>query len=100
MINFIIRVSTIAAFRETGLVLKAISDMLTYTIVIVIVAVPEGLPLAITISLACSVMKMKEDGILVRNLDSPEVMGRVEEIVTGKTGTITKDEMKVDQFYA
>jgi len=74
--------------------------MFTFAITIVIVAVPEGLPLAITISLACSVMRMKEDGILVRNLNSPEVMGRVDEIITGKTGTLTKSEMKVDQFYA
>jgi len=66
----------------------------------VIVAVPEGLPLAVTISLAYSVMRMKDDGILVRNLDSPEMMGKVDEIITGKTGTLTKSEMKVDQFYA
>lgn len=100
LVNFIIRVSTIAAYRDTGLILKSISDLLTYTVVIIIVAVPEGLPLAITISLAYSVMRMKNDGILVRNLDAPEVMGRIEEIITGKTGTITKGEMKVDQFYA
>jgi magnesium-transporting ATPase (P-type) len=74
--------------------------MLTYAIVIVIVAVPEGLPLAITLSLAYSVMRMKVDGVLVRNLDSPEEMGKVEEVVTGKTGTITKSEMKVDYFYS
>lgn len=74
--------------------------MLTYSIVIVIVAVPEGLPLAITLSLAYSVMRMKKDGILVRNLESPEEMGKVDEIITGKTGTLTKSEMKVDQFYS
>lgn len=89
LVNFIIRISSFEEYRETGLVLKSISDMLTYAIVIVIVAVPEGLPLAITLSLAYSVMRMKIDGVLVRNLDSPEEMGKVEEIVTGKTGTIT-----------
>jgi P-type Ca2+ transporter type 2C len=70
--------------------------MFTYSIVIVIVAVPEGLPLAITLSLAYSVMRMKQDGILVRNLDSPETLGKVDEIITGKTGTLTKSDMKVD----
>lgn len=64
-------------------------------ITIIIVAVPEGLPLTIAISLAFSVMRIKDDGILVKNLNSPEVMGSVEEICTGKTGTLTKNEMKV-----
>lgn len=89
-----------ADYQTAGKILKGISDMFTFAITIVIVAVPEGLPLAVTISLAYSVMRMKSDGILVRNLDSPEMMGKVDEIITGKTGTLTKSEMKVDQFYA
>lgn len=87
-------------YQTAGKILKGISDMFTFAITIVIVAVPEGLPLAVTISLAYSVMRMKDDGILVRNLDSPEMIGRVDEIITGKTGTLTKSDMKVDQFYA
>jgi magnesium-transporting ATPase (P-type) len=43
---------------------------------------------------------MKDDGILVRNLTSPEIMGRVEEICTGKTSTLTTGKMRVAQFYA
>lgn len=73
---------------------------ISIAITIIIVAVPEGLPLTITISLAYSVMRMKADGILVKNLDSPEVMGNVEEICTGKTGTLTKNEMKITDFYS
>jgi P-type Ca2+ transporter type 2C len=73
---------------------------LTLVIIIIIVAVPEGLPLTITLSLAYSVMRMKDDGILVKNLDSPEVMGSVEEICTGKTATLTKNDMKVAMFYS
>ena len=59
------------------------------------VAVPEGLPLAVVLSLAYSVLRMNDDGVLVRNLNSPEIMGRVEEICTGKTGTLTTGDMKV-----
>ncbi len=62
-------------------------------------AVPEGLPLTVAISLAYSVMRMKDDQILVKNLQAPEIMGGVDEIVTGKTGTLTKDEQKVISFY-
>jgi P-type E1-E2 ATPase len=65
-------------------------------IIIIIVAVPEGLPMTITLSLAYSVLRMKDDKILVKNLQSPEVMGSVEEICTGKTATLTKNDMKVD----
>ena len=44
----------------------------TLGITMVIVSVPEGLPLAVAISLAYSVMRMKDDSILVKNLTSPE----------------------------
>jgi len=75
--------------------LKKICNDLTLVIIVIIVAVPEGLPMTISLSLAYSVMRMKEDGILVKNLNSPEVMGSVEEICTGKTATLTKADMKV-----
>lgn len=72
----------------------------TLTITLIIVAVPEGLPLTVGISLAYSVMRMKNDKILVRNLNSPEAMGSVDEICTGKTNTLTTGDMRVVQFYA
>ena len=65
----------------------------------VIVSVPEGLPLAVSISLAYSVDRMKNDNILVKNLTAPEKMGGVNEICTGKTGTLTKNDMQVKAFY-
>jgi len=100
LVNFIIRTAAIPEYQTAGKIMLGISNMFTFAIAIIIVAVPEGLPLAITISLAYSVMHMKNDGLLVRNLDSPEMMGKVDEIITGKTGTLTKSEMKVDQFYS
>lgn len=75
-----------------------VNDLATYftiSITVIIVAVPEGLPLAVVLSLAYSVLRMKDDGVLVKDLTSPEVMGRVEEILTGKTGTLTAGDMKV-----
>jgi len=86
-------------FASAKTLTKVCQD-LTLIIVIIIVAVPEGLPMTISLSLAYSVMRMKNEGVLVKNLDSPEVMGSVEEICTGKTATLTKNEMKVDSFYA
>jgi len=62
---------------------------LIIAITVVVVAVPEGLPLAVTISLAYSVGKMLEDKNLVRKLQSSETMGNANEICTDKTGTLT-----------
>eukprot|EP00117_Sycon_ciliatum_P039655 scpid95657/ scgid29270/ Calcium-transporting ATPase 2, plasma membrane-type; Ca(2+)-ATPase isoform 2 len=75
-------------------------NYLTLAVVIVVVAVPEGLPLSIGIALAYSTKKMKEHKILVKNLASIEVMGQVEEIVTGKTGTITSEDMSVAEWFS
>lgn len=67
-------------------------------VVLIVVSVPEGLPLTVGVSLAFSVKKMFADKILVRELDAPERMGAVGEICCGKTGTLTKGAMKVTQF--
>jgi P-type E1-E2 ATPase len=66
---------------------------------VIVVAVPEGLPLAVTISLAYSVMQMKKENNLVRRLDASETMGGANEICTDKTGTLTKNQMTVQQIY-
>jgi magnesium-transporting ATPase (P-type) len=68
-------------------------------IVLIVVAIPDGLPVTIGVSLAFSVNKMFKQKILVRNLEAPEKMGGIQEICCGKTGTLTKNEMKVTQFY-
>lgn len=81
-------------------ILTLITGFITQFITVIIVAVPEGLPLTITLSLAYSVMRMKKDGILIKDLTSPEVMGRVDNILIGKTGTLTTGELKVTDFWA
>lgn len=68
-------------------------------ITILVVAVPEGLPLAVTISLAYSVKKMMKDNNLVRHLDACETMGNATTICSDKTGTLTTNRMTVVQSY-
>lgn len=81
-------------------VFDAILEHFVIAVTIIVVAVPEGLPLAVTISLAYSVGKMKEEENLVRYLQACETMGGANNICSDKTGTLTKNQMQVTRFYA
>jgi Ca2+ transporting ATPase len=64
-------------------------------ITILVVSIPEGLPLAVTLSLAFSVRKMQDENNLVKHLDACETMGSATTICSDKTGTLTKNRMTV-----
>ncbi|XP_033114585.1 plasma membrane calcium-transporting ATPase 1-like [Anneissia japonica] len=74
-------------------------DSFILGVTVLVVAVPEGLPLAVTISLAYSVKKMMYDNNLVRHLDACETMGNATAICSDKTGTLTTNRMTVVQSY-
>ncbi|KAL0915702.1 hypothetical protein M5K25_016140 [Dendrobium thyrsiflorum] len=69
--------------------------ILTVAVTIVVVAVPEGLPLAVTLTLAYSMRKMMADKALVRRLSACETMGSATTICSDKTGTLTLNQMTV-----
>jgi len=71
------------------IIFKKIPMHVSLIAVLVIVAIPEALPLTVGVSLAFSVMKMYKDGILIRKLDAPERLAGAEEICCGKTATLT-----------
>lgn len=68
-------------------------------VTIIVVAVPEGLPLAVTLSLAFAMKKLMSDRALVRHLSACETMGSATCICTDKTGTLTTNHMAVNKIW-
>lgn len=90
------------SFVESFVSVETIHQIIEYFIIavsIVVVAVPEGLPLSVTIALAYSVGKMKEENNLVRYLQACETMGGADNICSDKTGTLTKNLMTVTRMF-
>ena len=72
-------------------------DAFTTGVAILVLAIPEGLPLAVAIALAYSVKRMMTDNNLVRHLNACETMGGANTICSDKTGTLTQNQMTVVQ---
>eukprot|EP00741_Cyanophora_paradoxa_P020079 tig00021234_g19380.t1 len=79
--------------------LTALLDFFIMGVTIIVVAVPEGLPLAVTISLAYSMRRMLADNNLVRHLEACETMGGATNICSDKTGTLTENRMTVVKMF-
>ena len=80
---------------------KQYVDIIKYAIIsisVLAVAIPEGLPLSVTLSLAYSVKKMMNDNNLVRKLQATETMGGANNICSDKTGTLTQNKNEPNQF--
>ncbi|WOK96014.1 putative calcium-transporting ATPase 5, plasma membrane-type [Canna indica] len=69
------------------------------SVTIIVVAVPEGLPLAVTLSLSFAMKKLMDEKALVRHLSACETMGSANCICTDKTGTLTTNHMVVDKIW-
>ncbi|CAJ1947262.1 unnamed protein product [Sphenostylis stenocarpa] len=80
-------------------IMNAVVGIVADAVTIVVVAIPEGLPLAVTLTLAYSMKKMMADQAMVRKLSACETMGSATTICTDKTGTLTLNEMKVTKFW-
>jgi Ca2+-transporting ATPase len=92
-IEFLVRLP-----KNTGTPTEKGQDFLNIfivTVTIIVVAVPEGLPLAVTLALAFATTRMLKDNNLVRHLKACEVMGNATTICSDKTGTLTQNKMLV-----
>ncbi|CAA7388467.1 unnamed protein product [Spirodela intermedia] len=77
----------------------SILNYFSISVTIIVVAVPEGLPLAVTLSLAFAMKKLMNDKALVRHLSACETMGSASSICTDKTGTLTTNHMVVNKIW-
>ncbi|WOL17018.1 calcium-transporting ATPase 12, plasma membrane-type-like [Canna indica] len=80
-------------------VISAIVNIFQDAVTIIVVAIPEGLPLAVTLTLAFSMKRMMKENAMVRRLSACETMGSVTTICTDKTGTLTLNQMTVTKFW-
>ncbi|XP_012076078.1 calcium-transporting ATPase 9, plasma membrane-type isoform X2 [Jatropha curcas] len=92
-------VQFIRGHTKIGEAVDGVVKIITIAVTIVVVAVPEGLPLAVTLTLAYSMRKMMADKALVRRLSACETMGSATTICSDKTGTLTLNQMTVVEAY-
>ncbi|XP_050372071.1 putative calcium-transporting ATPase 13, plasma membrane-type [Argentina anserina] len=80
-------------------IIMAMVGMVGTAVTIVVAAIPEGLPVAMTITFCYAMKRMMADKAMVRKLSACEIMGSSTTICTDKTGTLTLNQMKVAKFW-
>ncbi|KAG1747134.1 Ca-transporting ATPase [Suillus paluster] len=95
MIRFIVQLAQGLPARNANQNGMAFVQILIISVTLVVVAVPEGLPLAVTLALAFATKRMAKENLLVRVLGSCETMANASVICTDKTGTLTRNVMSV-----
>jgi P-type E1-E2 ATPase len=78
--------------------LTALIENAEVFVAILIVCIPEGLPLAVSVAMAFSTERLQESNLLIKNLNALESCGMITDVITGKTGCLTEALMKVVSF--
>ncbi len=109
-ISYLFSVIVINNHFDLGLIIATVTNYkvmfghilyaLTLSVTIIVVAVPEGLPMMITLVLSTNMKKLLKDNVLVRKLVGIETAGSINVLLTDKTGTLTKGKLEVINFIA
>lgn len=98
-LGVVVLFACIAIFLLGGMLGMSLSDMLLTAASLAVSAVPEGLPAIVTVTLALGVQRMLRRRALTRELQAVETLGSVTVICTDKTGTITENDMEVQELW-
>lgn len=107
-ISYLFSVIVIDNHFDANLIMKTVTDFqvmfnhliyaLTLSVTIIVVAVPEGLPMMITLVLSSNMKRMLKSNVLVRRLVGIETAGSINVLLTDKTGTLTKGHLEVSEI--
>ncbi len=96
----IVFVSQLISFAmHEGLVVNEVLEAFVTSIVLIVAAVPEGLPTIVAVSLSLNIIKLSKQNALVKKMIASETVGCINVICSDKTGTLTENKMTVGTFY-
>lgn len=95
---FVFIVEVIQFIMRNQVSLNTISDAFITSIVLIVAAVPEGLPTIVAVSLALNIIKMSRENALVKKMIACETIGCINIICSDKTGTLTENKMTVQKI--
>ena len=79
--------------------LLLLTKSVVIALLVLVVAIPEGLPLAVSIAIVLSINSLKKDNILIKNLESIQTCATIHDICVSKTGILTKGFLKVTRYH-
>lgn len=96
----IVFISQLISFAtHEGLILEEVMEAFVTSIVLIVAAVPEGLPTIVAVSLSINIIKLSKQNALVKKMIASETVGCINVICSDKTGTLTENKMTVGAFY-
>ncbi len=90
--------SVVRLYYSQSLTFEGVQDLFISCIILIVAAVPEGLPAIVAVSLALNMIKLAKENALIKKMIATETAGAVSVICSDKTGTLTKNKMTVTEF--